>query len=176
LTNERLSIFYVSRLETDRSGLGPNNPKIEPPFASSSAISLPRTAVCSGTQNSPTACRVEILFSAFWHCWTKSRRCSDGMKSCQGRLTVTADTHVFLRFIVQLNSVNTAQDSTYLGLKYCCISAKGKVEPACYRLPIDCSHGRSLIFDPSVKQMSPLTAVGAPKLLVQSSPVSIVTL
>jgi len=25
----------------------------------------------SGTQNSPTACRVEMLFNAFWHFWTK---------------------------------------------------------------------------------------------------------
>jgi hypothetical protein len=32
---------------------------------------LPRTPACPGTQYSPTACRVEISFSAFWHCWTK---------------------------------------------------------------------------------------------------------
>jgi len=25
---------------------------------------------CPGTQNSPTECRVEMLFNAFWHCCT----------------------------------------------------------------------------------------------------------
>jgi hypothetical protein len=46
-------------------------PKIaEPSLVNSSAISLPRTPVCPGTQYSPTAWRAEISFNAFWHCWT----------------------------------------------------------------------------------------------------------
>jgi hypothetical protein len=41
-----------------------------PPLASLSAISLPCTPACPGSQYSPTACRVEISFNTFWHCWT----------------------------------------------------------------------------------------------------------
>jgi len=41
-----------------------------PSLASSSAIKLPRIPACPGTQYIPTACRVEISFNAFWHCWT----------------------------------------------------------------------------------------------------------
>jgi len=67
LTNQRLIFFCISRLETPRAGSGPRNPRTEPPVASSSAISLPRTPACPGTQYSPTACRVEISFNAFWH-------------------------------------------------------------------------------------------------------------
>jgi hypothetical protein len=41
-----------------------------PPLVSLSAISLPHTPACPGTQYSPTACRVEISLNTFWHCWT----------------------------------------------------------------------------------------------------------
>ena len=43
LTNRRLILFRISRLETPRAGSGPRNPRREPLLASSSAISLPRT-------------------------------------------------------------------------------------------------------------------------------------
>jgi len=122
LANQHLSFSYISRLETLRAGSGPKNHKTEPPLASSSAISLPCIPACSGTQNSPIACRIELLFNAFWHFWNK-RRSSDGMKSFQGCLTITADAHVFLWSILQKNFGNTGQDSIYIGLKYCCISA-----------------------------------------------------
>jgi len=69
LTNQRL-ILRLSSLETPRACSGPTNSRTGPPLASSSAISLPRTPVCPGTQYSPTVCRVEISFNAFWHCWT----------------------------------------------------------------------------------------------------------
>jgi len=71
LINQQLSLFCITRLETPRAGSGPRNLRAEPPFASSSAISLPRTPACPVTQYSPTACGVEILFNGFWHYWTK---------------------------------------------------------------------------------------------------------
>jgi hypothetical protein len=71
LTNQQLSLFCISCLETPRTGSGPRNLRTEPPLVSSSAISLPRTPACPGTQYSSTACRVEMSFNAFWHCWTK---------------------------------------------------------------------------------------------------------
>jgi len=49
LANQRLSPFCITRLETPRTGSGPRNPRTEPPLASSSAISLPRTLACPGT-------------------------------------------------------------------------------------------------------------------------------
>ena len=71
LANQWLSLYCISRLETPRAGSGPKKPRPEPPLASSSAISFPRTPACPGTQYSPTAYRVEMSFNAFWHCWTK---------------------------------------------------------------------------------------------------------
>ena len=69
LTNQRL-ILLIPCLETTKAGSGPTNFRAEPSLASSSAISFPCTPVCSRTENSPTACRVEISFNAFWPCWT----------------------------------------------------------------------------------------------------------
>jgi len=57
LTNQWL-ILHISCLETPRAGSGSRNPRIEPPLASSSVISLSRTPACRGTQYSPTTCRV----------------------------------------------------------------------------------------------------------------------
>ena len=114
LMNQRLRIFfYISSRVSQGRLKSKEPPKIKPPLARSSAISLPRTPECSGTQNIPTSCRLELLFNAFWHFCTKSRR-SDGMKSFQGHLTITAGVHVFLWSILQFNFVTTAQDSTYL--------------------------------------------------------------
>jgi hypothetical protein len=70
LTNHCLIRLLISCRETPRAGSGPTNFRAEPSLASSSAISFPRTPTCSGTQYSPTACKVEISFNAFWHCWT----------------------------------------------------------------------------------------------------------
>jgi hypothetical protein len=58
-------------LETPKKGSGPTNCWIEPSLVSLLAISFPRTLAYPGTQYSLTACRVEILFNAFWHCRTK---------------------------------------------------------------------------------------------------------
>jgi hypothetical protein len=44
--------------------------RAEPPLANSLAIFFPHTLARPGTQDSPTACRVEISFNAFWHRWT----------------------------------------------------------------------------------------------------------
>jgi len=66
--------FYVSSyiLRRDpKKGSVPTNRWTEPSLASLSAISFPRTSACAGTQYTLTACRVEISFSAFWHCRAK---------------------------------------------------------------------------------------------------------
>jgi len=70
-TNQRPSLFCKSRLETPRAGSGPGNLRAVPPFASPSAISLPRIPACPGTQKRHTKCQIEISFNAFWHYWTK---------------------------------------------------------------------------------------------------------
>ena len=70
LTTQQLIFLHIPCLETPRDGSGQRNLGTQPPLASSSAISLPRTPACPATQYSPTACWVEIPFNAFWHCWT----------------------------------------------------------------------------------------------------------
>jgi hypothetical protein len=65
--NQRLILFLKSYLETPKAGSGPTNLETELHLVSPSTISLPLTPACPGTQNSPTACRAEISFSAFWH-------------------------------------------------------------------------------------------------------------
>jgi hypothetical protein len=69
-TNQHLILFFISCLEAPKVSSGPTNFRAELPLASSLQISFPCTSACPGTQYSPTACRVEISFSDFWHCWT----------------------------------------------------------------------------------------------------------
>jgi len=59
LTNQRLILLYISCLETPKASSGPSNFGTQPSLASLSAISLPCTPACPGTQYSPTTCRVE---------------------------------------------------------------------------------------------------------------------
>ena len=70
LTNQSVILLRKSCPETTKAGSDPTNFRTEPSLAGSSAISLPRTPECPGTQYNPTACRVEISFNAFSHCWT----------------------------------------------------------------------------------------------------------
>ena len=65
------------------------------------------------------------------------RRCSADLKKLQGRLPISAGTEVLPRSALILNFVNTGQDSVYLDLKNCCISAQGKAEPSSCRLPVE---------------------------------------
>jgi len=69
-STQRLILFLIFCLETPRDGSGPTNCWVEPPLASLSVISFPRTPACPGTRYIPTMCRVEISFIAFWHCHT----------------------------------------------------------------------------------------------------------
>jgi hypothetical protein len=64
-TNQQLILLLRSCLETPMADSGPTNLEAEPHLASPSAISLPLTLACPGTQYSYTACRVEISFSTF---------------------------------------------------------------------------------------------------------------
>jgi len=59
--------------ETPKQGSVPTNRWSEPSLTSLSAVSFPRTTAPTGTQYSPTVCRVETAFNAFWHCRTKRR-------------------------------------------------------------------------------------------------------
>jgi len=70
LTNQCLMALRISCLEAPKASSGPTNFRAEPSLAGSLAISFPGTLACPGTQYSPTACQVDILFSTFWHCWT----------------------------------------------------------------------------------------------------------
>jgi hypothetical protein len=54
LISQHLSLFLMSLLETPKAGSGPKKLWAEPPLVSLSAISLPRTPACPGTQKSLT--------------------------------------------------------------------------------------------------------------------------
>jgi hypothetical protein len=58
LTNQRLMLLLISCLETPKAGSGPTNPEAELPLVSPSAISLPLTPACPGTQG--PACEVTV--------------------------------------------------------------------------------------------------------------------
>jgi hypothetical protein len=61
--SQRLIFFLRFCLETPKAGSGPTNPDVESFLASPSAVWLPLTPTCPGTQYSPTACRAEIPFN-----------------------------------------------------------------------------------------------------------------
>jgi len=68
---QRFIFLLIVCLETPKKSSGPTNRWTELSLASLSAIAFPRSPECPGTQYSPTACRVEMSISAFWHCRTK---------------------------------------------------------------------------------------------------------
>jgi len=96
LTNPRLILLCISCLETPKAGSGPTNCRTDPSLASSSAISLPCTTACPGTQYSPTACQAEISFNAFWHCWTNGDVQRTGHKSSFIKLKAVAKDYIIL--------------------------------------------------------------------------------
>ena len=122
LTNQWLSLFCISHLEAPRAGSGPRNPRTELPLASSSAISLPRTPACPGTQYSPTAWREEMSFNAFWHWWTKGDIVLTAWRAFKAGLLseqiLTYFSGLFWNSVLQ-----TQAKIAYNSLKNCCISA-----------------------------------------------------
>jgi len=72
LSFHRFIFLLTFCLETPKNCSGTTNFWTEPSLASLSAISFPHTPACPETQYSPTVCRVEISFKAFWHCRTNA--------------------------------------------------------------------------------------------------------
>jgi hypothetical protein len=70
LSTQHFIFLLIFCLEAPKDGRGPTNFWKEESLAILSAISFPRTPAGPGTQYSPTVCRVEISFKAFWHCHT----------------------------------------------------------------------------------------------------------
>jgi hypothetical protein len=68
---QRFIFLHIFCLETPKKGSGPTDCWTKQSLASLSAISFPLTPACPGTQYSPTVCRVDISFNAFWHCHIK---------------------------------------------------------------------------------------------------------
>ena len=66
LTNQWLILLHISCLEAPRAGSGPRNPRTKPPLASSSAISLPRTQACQGTQYRDITCIAYLFILLFY--------------------------------------------------------------------------------------------------------------
>ena len=68
VSTQPLIFLLIFCLEAPRVGFGRVKFWKEPPLVSLLAILFPCTSACPGTQYSPTVCRVEISFNAFWHC------------------------------------------------------------------------------------------------------------
>lgn len=68
-------------------------------------------------------------------------RHSGGLKSFKGLLSVRANTHLLLWFILKLNFMNTFQDSIYLSLKTCSVPSYINTDPFPHRLPIESRPG-----------------------------------
>jgi len=116
LTNQRSSLFCVSRLETPRAGLGPRNLR-----AAHRQFHYLLLQHVRGPNIAPIPGRDVIL--SLLALMDQGRNCSDGLESFQSCLTIRADTHVFLRSILRLNFINRGSDTKYLSLINCCISA-----------------------------------------------------
>ena len=114
----------------------------------------------------PTTYGVEMLFSAFWHRWTKGDVVLTALRAFKAAWL----SEQMLTYFLKLNFIDARQDSIYLGLETVANFPREKLSLH----PQDSSPG-SCILDPSVYQTSPLTA-GVPGPLVHSSLVSKVTL
>ena len=154
-----MSIQYLIFLlifcpEAPIAGSGPTNWRTVPSHASLSAISSPRTVPQNvhGPKTAPHRVpdgNIVERLSTLLYRW---RRCLGSLKSFQSRLTIRANTDVFLWPIVYLFTVSTAQDSIYLGLQNC--SVLSLLPEDCLQTPVPVP---SFILDPSVNQTSPLT-------------------
>jgi len=109
LINQYLSLFYISSRDS-QGRLRSKQPHKRAVLRELIGDLITSNPACSGTQKSPTACRGEISFNAFGHCWTKRRRCSESIKSFQGCLTIRAEAHLFLWSILQLNLVHRPRE------------------------------------------------------------------
>ena len=67
LSTQHFIFLLIFCLETSKKSSGPMNRWTKPSLVSLSKISFPHISACPGTQYSPTVCRVEISFNAFWH-------------------------------------------------------------------------------------------------------------
>jgi hypothetical protein len=119
LFNEPFIFFLIICLETPKAGSGPTNWLTVPSIASSLAISFPCIPECPRTQNSLTEWRVECHST---HFGTVVPMCQWGqyfgsLKGFQSRLTVIANTNVFLWSNVHTNFTCTGQDSIHLDLE-----------------------------------------------------------
>ena len=95
LSTQHLILFLLFRLESQMGCSGQINVLVEPLLASLQAISFPRSPACPGTHYSPTVCRVEISFKAFWHCFTNGDAVLAAW-SAQSRLALRANTNISL--------------------------------------------------------------------------------
>ena len=111
LTNQSLILLCISCLETPKAGSGPTNFRAGPPLqiVGDFLSSYPR---CSWNQYSPTALPVDIIQSLL--VLLDQWRRSDGLKHFQSRLTIRANTHIFLWSILKLDFLNTSQESIYI--------------------------------------------------------------
>ena len=74
------------------------------------------------------------VIQRLWALLDQQRRCSDGLKSFQDRLTIRAGTHVYLWPILKLNFVDTGQDIIISALKTVAYLSREKLS----LLPADC--------------------------------------
>jgi hypothetical protein len=88
-SNRRLILFLRSSLETPNARSSPTNIEAEPHVSSPSEILLLLNPACPETQYSPTACRVEMSFGAFWQWWNnKDLATRSGFIPCEPQATV----------------------------------------------------------------------------------------
>jgi len=134
-----LSSYILPR--DPKKGSGPTNHWTEPSPASLLATSFPRTPARPGTQYSPTACRVEISFNAFWHCRNKG----DVVLAASSAFRVAWLSEQIPTYFSGRSWVSVSWTQTkyliYLSLKNCSMFSERDAEASICRLLIDPSLG-----------------------------------
>jgi hypothetical protein len=158
LSIQHLIFLLMFCLETRKKGFVPTNFWTEPSLASLSAISFPRNLACPGTQYSPTVCRVEMSFNAFWHCLTRG----DVVLAAWSAFRATWLSEHMLTYFSGLSWVpiswtqaNIAYTSAWKTVACFPREIQSLLSTDCPQTPAQVPYA---VLDPSVNQTSPLTA------------------
>jgi len=119
LSIQRFIMLLMFYLETPKKGSGPTNFWTQPSLASLLAISFPHTPACPGTPVQPHSVPGRDIIQHLLALSYQRRHCFGSLKCFQSRLTIRANTNIFLWPVLSFSFMDTGYYCIYLSLKDC---------------------------------------------------------